>query len=38
MTRTYAVTGTAETKRETLFFGFRRVGTDWVLTELRSAP
>jgi hypothetical protein len=38
LSRTYAVTGTAETKRETLFFGFRRVGADWVLTELRSAP
>jgi hypothetical protein len=38
LTRTYAVTGTSETKRETLFFGFRRVGADWVLTELRSAP
>ncbi|HEY6807851.1 MAG TPA: hypothetical protein VI160_03595 [Gemmatimonadales bacterium] len=36
--RTYAVSGTAEPRRETLFFGFRRVGTEWVLTELRSAP
>ncbi len=38
LSRTYAVTGTDEAKRETLFFGFRRVGTEWVLSELRSAP
>jgi len=38
LARTYAVTGTGNAKRETLFFGFRRVGTEWVLTELRSVP
>ena len=38
LARTYAVTGTADAKRETLFFGFRRVGTEWVLSELRSVP
>ncbi len=38
LARTYAVTGTADAKRENLFFGFRRVGTEWVLSELRSVP
>jgi hypothetical protein len=38
LARTYAVAGTGDAKRETLFFGFRRVGTEWVLTELRSVP
>jgi hypothetical protein len=38
MVRRYVVTGTAELRRETLFLGYRLVGRDWRLVELRSAP
>jgi hypothetical protein len=36
--RRYVVAGTSDERRETVFLGFRRVGKDWLLTELRSAP
>lgn len=38
LARTYAVAGTGDAKRETLFLGFRRVGPEWVLSEVRSVP
>jgi hypothetical protein len=36
--RRYVVAGTSDERRETVFLGFRRVGKEWLLTELRSAP
>jgi hypothetical protein len=36
--RRYVVTGTAELRHETLFLGYRLVGREWRLAELRSAP
>jgi hypothetical protein len=36
--RRYTVLGTEDERRETLFLGFRRQGSRWVLVELRSAP
>ena len=38
LTRRYVVAGTSEVRRETLFLGFRLVGGEWRLAELRSAP
>ncbi|HEY3219561.1 MAG TPA: hypothetical protein VGJ80_02425 [Gemmatimonadales bacterium] len=38
LTRRYVVVGTAEVRRETLFLGYRLVGHEWRLVELRSAP
>ncbi len=38
LTRRYVVTGTAELRRETLFLGYRLIGREWRLVELRSAP
>jgi len=38
LTRRYVVTGTAELRHETLFLGYRLVGHEWRLVELRSAP
>jgi hypothetical protein len=37
-TRRYVVAGTTELRRETLFLGYRLVGGEWLLVELRSAP
>ena len=36
--REYAVRGTKDVRRETLFCRFRAVGDHWELTELRAAP
>ncbi len=38
LTRRYVVTGTAELRRETLYLGYRLLGREWRLVELRSAP
>ncbi len=38
LTRRYVVAGTTELRRETLFLGYRLLGRDWRLVELRSAP
>lgn len=38
LTRRYVVAGTTELRHETLFLGFRLVGREWRLAELRSAP
>jgi hypothetical protein len=38
LTRRYVVAGTTELRRETLFLGYRMVGGEWRLVELRSAP
>lgn len=38
LTRRYVVTGTSELRHETLFLGYRLVGGEWRLAELRSAP
>jgi hypothetical protein len=36
--RRYVVAGTTDERRETVFLGFRKLGAEWVLAELRSAP
>jgi hypothetical protein len=36
--RRYVVAGTSDERHETVFLSFRRIGTEWLLTELRSAP
>ena len=36
--REYAVVGTRDVRRETLFLRFRVVGGQWELTEVRSSP
>lgn len=36
--RRYVVAGTSDTRRETLFLGFRKLRERWVLAELRNAP
>jgi hypothetical protein len=38
LTRRYVVTGTSEVRHETLFLGYRLIGREWRLVELRSAP
>ena len=38
LTRRYVVTGTTELRRETLYLGYRLLGREWRLIELRSAP
>lgn len=38
LTRRYVVTGTAELRRESLYLGYRLLGRQWRLVELRSAP
>jgi hypothetical protein len=38
LTRRYVVSGTSEERRETLFLGYRLIGREWRLVELRSAP
>jgi len=38
LTRRYVVAGTAELRHETLFLGYRLIGREWRLVELRSAP
>ena len=38
LARRYVVAGTTELRHETLFLGYRLVGREWVLVELRSAP
>ncbi len=38
LTRRYVVSGTAEPRRETLYLGYRLLGREWRLVELRSAP
>jgi hypothetical protein len=38
MTRRYVVSGTTELRRETLYLGYRLVGREWRLVELRSVP
>lgn len=38
LARRYVVTGTAELRHETLFLGYRLVGREWRLAELRTAP
>jgi len=38
LTRRYVVTGTSEERRETLFLGYRLIGREWRLVELRTAP
>lgn len=37
LTRRYVVAGTTELRRETLFLGFRLIGREWRLAELRTA-
>jgi hypothetical protein len=36
--RRYVVTGTAELRHETIFLGYRLMGREWRLVELRTAP
>lgn len=36
--RRYVVAGTAELRQETLYLGYRLLGGEWRLVELRSAP
>ena len=36
--RRYVVAGTSDERRETIFLGFRKLGREWLLAELRSAP
>ncbi len=36
--RRYAVAGTSDVRRETIFLRFRKVGAEWLLAELRSVP
>ena len=38
MVRRFAVAGTTEERRETVFLGLRRLGDQWVVVELRAAP
>jgi hypothetical protein len=38
LSRRYVVTGTSEERHETLFLGYRLIGREWRLVELRSAP
>ena len=38
LTRRYVISGTAELRHETLFLGYRLLGREWRLVELRSAP
>jgi hypothetical protein len=38
LARRYVVTGTTELRHETLFLGYRLMGREWRLVELRSAP
>lgn len=38
LTRRYVVAGTSELRRETLYLGYRLLGREWRLVELRSAP
>ncbi len=38
LTRRYVVAGTTELRHETLFLGYRLIGREWRLVELRSAP
>jgi hypothetical protein len=38
MVRRFAVAGTTEERRETVFVGLRRLGDRWVVVELRAAP
>jgi hypothetical protein len=38
LARRFVVAGTDETRRETLFLGFRERGGRWVLADLRIAP
>jgi len=38
LTRSYVVAGTTELRHETLFLGYRLIGREWRLVELRSAP
>ena len=38
LARRYVVTGTAELRHETLFLGYRLMGREWRLVELRTAP
>jgi hypothetical protein len=38
LTRRYVVAGTTELRHETLFLGYRLIGDEWRLVELRSAP
>jgi hypothetical protein len=36
--RTYAVLGTNDVRRETIYLRFRRIAGTWCLTELRTGP
>jgi hypothetical protein len=36
--RRYVVRGTTELRHETLYLGYRKIGNEWRLVELRSAP
>lgn len=38
LTRRYVIAGTTEVRRETLYLGYRLLGREWRLVELRSAP
>jgi hypothetical protein len=38
LTRRYVVSGTVELRHETLYLGYRLLGGEWRLVELRSAP
>lgn len=36
--RRYVVAGTSDERRETIFLGFRKPASEWLLAEVRSAP
>lgn len=36
--RRYVVSGTSDERRETIYLRFRKPGSRWLLTDLRSAP
>jgi hypothetical protein len=38
LVRRYAIAGTAEERRETVFVGLRRLGDRWAVVELRAGP
>lgn len=38
LVRRYAIAGTAEERRETVFVGLRRFGNRWEVVELRAGP
>ena len=38
LVRRYAIAGTTEERRETVFVGLRRLGNRWAVVELRAGP